>query len=162
MSASEPDQTDPEHTAVVVGRLTACQGQLFAYIYSLTADADGPGIFCRRGNRLLWRKADDYDPARNFLPWAMAHAFNQVRAARSKQKRERLVFRADATLVQLSEHAVEGAASSADERAIALQNDAGARAQYLDYIAVDAMLRFRAGGEIAIDEPGPGNRLTTV
>ena len=38
MSASEPDPTDTDHTSLVVEHLTACQGRLFAYIYSLTAD----------------------------------------------------------------------------------------------------------------------------
>ena len=51
----------------------------------------------------------------------MAHAFNQVRAARSKRGRERLVFQSDETLNQLSEHASHHSNSGAGDRAIALE-----------------------------------------
>jgi len=116
---SEPNAPDPAHTTLVVERLTACQGQLFAYIYSLTADADGARDILQETNRLLWRKADDYDAGREFLPWAMTHAFNQVRAARTRSKRERLVFQDDATLERITEDTVEH--GEGDHRATALE-----------------------------------------
>ena len=84
MSEREPDRGDAEHTALVVERLTEIQGRLFAYIYSLLADAEAARDVLQETNRLLWRRAGNYDAARDFLPWAMTHAFNQVRAARSK------------------------------------------------------------------------------
>ena len=118
---SDPDTTNPEHTTIVVERMTACQGQLFAYIYSLTADADGARDVLQETNRILWKKAGDYDAGREFLPWAMAHAFNQVRAARSKSKRERLVFGHDETIEQISPHAAEHASAGGGDRAIALE-----------------------------------------
>ena len=121
MSDREPEPTDPHHTTLVVERLTACQGQLFAYIYSLTADADSARDVLQETNRLLWRRMGDYDATREFLPWAMAHAFNQVRAARTKHQRERLVFQEGDTLDRLSDDAAENAAAAGGDRAIALE-----------------------------------------
>ena len=37
-----------------------------------------------------------------------------------------------------------------------IREDAEARAKYLDYMAVDAMLRFRAGVNVVVEAPGPG------
>ena len=118
MSEPKTNDSDPAHTALVVERLTAVQGRLFAYIYSLTADADGARDVLQETNRMLWRKAADYDAAKDFLPWAMTHAFNQVRAARSRAKRERLVFKEDATLDAISESAEQ---RQAGDREVALE-----------------------------------------
>ena len=62
-----------------------------------TADPELAKDVLQETNRLLWRRAPDYDPRREFLPWAFAHAFNQVRAARKRLRRERLVFHQDDT-----------------------------------------------------------------
>jgi len=129
MSEREPERNESaEHTALVVERLTSIQGRLFAYIYSLMADPEGARDVLQETNRLLWAKAGGYDASREFLPWAMTHAFNQVRAARSKAKRERLVFQKDETLDRLSEAAAERVDSEpagGDGRAVALEECLG-------------------------------------
>ena len=84
--------------------LTSSQSRLFAYIYALTAEANLAADILQETNRQLWRRSNEYDPSRPFLPWAQAHAFNQVRTTRKKQKRERLVFHQDETLQRLSDH----------------------------------------------------------
>ena len=53
-------------------------------------------------NAVLWRKAEEYDPDRPFLPWALRIALNQVRAARTRLGRDRLVFHDEQTLETLS------------------------------------------------------------
>ena len=104
MSETDNDTSpDPERIAVVVEQLTECQGRLFAYIYSLTADPEMARDVLQETNRVLWRKAEQFDTRREFLPWALTHAFNQVRAARSKSSRDRLIFREGETLEALSE-----------------------------------------------------------
>lgn len=90
--------SDEEATALFVERLTACQGRLFAFVYALTADPEIAKDTLQQTNRMLWKHADEYDAGREFFPWAKAFAFNQVRAARSRHRRERLVFREEATL----------------------------------------------------------------
>lgn len=91
-------ETAEEASARFVERLTACQGRLFAFIYALTADPEIAKDTLQQTNRALWSHASEYDAGREFFPWARAFAFNQVRAARTRHRRERLVFREDGTL----------------------------------------------------------------
>lgn len=87
-----------ETTSRYVELLTSSQGRLFAYIYSLTGDPEQTHDALQETNRKLWLLMDEYDPKREFLPWAFKVAFNQVRAARKKVSRDRLVFQEDSTL----------------------------------------------------------------
>ena len=69
-------------TSRYVELLTSSQGRLFAYIYSLTGDPEQTQDALQDTNRKLWLLMDEYDPRREFLPWAFKMAVNQVRAAR--------------------------------------------------------------------------------
>ena len=71
-------------TSRYVELLTSSQGRLFAYIYSLTGDPEQTHDVLQETNRKLWLLMDEYDPKREFLPWAFKVGFNQVRAARKK------------------------------------------------------------------------------
>lgn len=73
-------------------RLTAFQSRLWAFVYSLMADADLARDVFQEANRVLWEKRDEFDAARDFAPWALGVARMQVRAARQKLARERLLF----------------------------------------------------------------------
>jgi RNA polymerase sigma-70 factor (ECF subfamily) len=72
--------------------LTGTQSRLYAYICSLMGAAVGARDVLQETNLVLWDKAQEYDPARPFLPWAYRIAFLQVRAYRKKCARSRLVF----------------------------------------------------------------------
>jgi len=92
----------PDDTAAYVQQLTGCQSRLYGYIYSLLGNAEAASDVLQETNTVLWRKAADYDPKRPFLPWALGIAFNQVRAARARFGRDRLVFHDQQTLDALS------------------------------------------------------------
>lgn len=92
-----------DHHDIVVEKLTECQGRLFAYIYSLTANADRSWDILQETNRVLWRRAEMYDASLDFVPWALKHAFNQVRASRQQENRDRHVYHEDATLQSIAE-----------------------------------------------------------
>ena len=113
--------TTVDQRDLVVRQLTECQSELYAYIYSLVVNADAAWDILQDANRTLWRKADEYDPDLDFLPWARAHAFNQVRTARKKYQRERLVFKESATLNELAEHWHDRPLNPPGDRTIALE-----------------------------------------
>ncbi|MCI0536951.1 MAG: sigma-70 family RNA polymerase sigma factor [Verrucomicrobiales bacterium] len=85
-----PDDADA--LSHFVERLTAAQGALHACIYTLMAGAPDAADVLQETNRVLWRKAAEYDPARPFLPWAYRVSHFQVLAHRQRVARERLVF----------------------------------------------------------------------
>jgi RNA polymerase sigma-70 factor (ECF subfamily) len=72
--------------------LTGTQSRLYAYICSLMGAAAGARDVLQETNLVLWDKAQEYDPARPFLPWAYRFAYLQVQAYRKKCARSRLVF----------------------------------------------------------------------
>ena len=93
---------DTDTTAVYVQQLTGCQDRLYAYIYSLVGNTDTARDVQQETNAVLWRKAAEYDPDRPFMPWALRIALNQVRAARTRLGRDRLVFHDEQTLETVS------------------------------------------------------------
>ncbi len=98
-----PSPMDPESAASYVQHLTGCQNQLYAYIYSLLGNAEIALDVLQETNVVLWSKAAEYDPARPFVAWALGVAFHQVRAARTRLGRDRLVFHNLNTLETLTD-----------------------------------------------------------
>jgi RNA polymerase sigma-70 factor (ECF subfamily) len=72
--------------------LTGTQSRLYAYICSLLGGSAGASDVLQETNLTLWDKAQEYDPARPFLPWAYRVAYLQVLAYRKRCARSRLVF----------------------------------------------------------------------
>lgn len=99
--------------ASYVQQLTSCQNRLYAYIYSLIGNAENAWDVLQETNTVLWGKADEYDPQRPFLPWALRVALNQVRAARTRLGRDRLVFHEQKTLEALTSEWLGDAAGGA-------------------------------------------------
>ncbi len=99
---SDSGNISPEQAAGYVQHLTGCQNQLYGYIYSLLRNAEAAWDVLQETNVVLWRKAAEYDVARPFLPWALGIAFNQVRAARTRLGRDKLMFHEDSTLEAIS------------------------------------------------------------
>lgn len=91
----------PEQMSQFVERLTAAQSALYGSIHTLLAGAADAADVLQETNRVLWRKAAAYDPARPFLPWALTVARFEVLAHRKRQARDRLVFD-DALLDQIA------------------------------------------------------------
>lgn len=70
----------------------ACQGVLYAFILSLTADRDWADEVLQETNVALLRKEDQFEPGSNFKAWACSVAFYQVLTSRKSRRRNRLVF----------------------------------------------------------------------
>jgi RNA polymerase sigma-70 factor, ECF subfamily len=75
--------------------LTQHQDQLFRYIFSLVpCEADARDIL-QETSVALFRKFDQYDATRPFLPWAYRFAYLQVQKHREKSARSPLLFSED-------------------------------------------------------------------
>lgn len=89
------DSSTPNRTESLVLLLTQHQEQLFRYIFSLVpVEADVRDIL-QETSLALFRKFDQYDVARPFLPWAYRFAYLQVQKHREKQARSPLLFSED-------------------------------------------------------------------
>jgi RNA polymerase sigma-70 factor (ECF subfamily) len=106
-------------SARFIADITACQRHLHAFLSSVLwniADADE---VLQETNLALWRKADDYDPARPFLPWAMRFAQIQLKVWLKQKKRVPLPFD-DAVIERLATQAADDSpALDAIRRALA-------------------------------------------
>ena len=75
--------------------LTQHQEALFRYIFSLVPmEADARDIL-QETSLALYRKWDQFDPSRPFLPWAFRFAYLQVQKHREKTARSPLLFSED-------------------------------------------------------------------
>lgn len=79
---------------------------IFAYIHSLLPHrADAEDVF-QRCSLLLWRKFDQFDTTREFLPWACGVAFYEVRNFVRVAARDRLQLD-DELMQQLADRRME-------------------------------------------------------
>lgn len=85
----------PDERTLFGDLLTRHQNRLFAFIAALVTDRELAADILQETNLVLWRKSDEYDRERDFLPWAIAVARHQIRAALQTQKRSRIVFSPD-------------------------------------------------------------------
>lgn len=82
-------------TEALILLLTQHQDALFRYIFSLVpSEADARDIL-QETSVALFRKFDQYDPSRPFLPWAYRFAYLQVQKHREKSARSPLLFSED-------------------------------------------------------------------
>ncbi len=80
---------------VLIMLLTEHQERLFRYIFSLVPlEADAKDIL-QETSVALFRKFDQYDESRPFLPWAYRFAYLQVQKHREKASRAPLFFSED-------------------------------------------------------------------
>ena len=85
----------PMHTgpsAEFLLQLTSHQSSLYATIAALLGGVEGAHDILQETNVALMEKANEYDSARPFVPWAMTFARFQVLAWRKRQSRDRLVL----------------------------------------------------------------------
>ncbi len=90
-----PPEPGADSTETLIVLLTEHQERLFRYIFSLVpCEADAKDIL-QETSVALFRKFDQYDSARPFLPWAYRFAYLQVQKHREKSARLPLLFGED-------------------------------------------------------------------
>ena len=87
--------TNADATENFVRELTENQNRLYGYVFSLLGDHARAGDVVQETNLVLWRKIDEYQPDRPFLPWAFAIARFQVLASIRDQNRDHCLLNAD-------------------------------------------------------------------
>lgn len=84
-----------KHTENLIVLLTQHQEQIFRYIFSLVSvEADARDIL-QETSLALFRKWEQYDATRPFVPWAYRFAYLQVQKHREKSARSPLLFGED-------------------------------------------------------------------
>jgi len=79
-------------TEEFISQFTRNERQIRYYIASLVANKSDVDDIMQEASSLLWKKYDQYDPDRPFLPWAMRFAYNAVRTYRQKLGTRRKYF----------------------------------------------------------------------
>ncbi len=102
-----------------VQQLTGSQNRLFGYVYSLLGDRSRAADVVQETNLVLWRKIDEFDPSRPFLPWAFAIARFQVMAHLRDRQRDRVLL--DETLAEKLSTAVQQQMQTLDAAGQALR-----------------------------------------
>ena len=82
-------------------RLWTChQAEVERYLFMMIPRQVDAAEVLQDVSVLLWKKWDQYDPERPFVPWAIRFAYLEVLKWRQRQAREKLVF-SDSLLEQL-------------------------------------------------------------
>ncbi len=102
-----------------VRQLTEHQNRIYGYVYSLLGDHSRASDVVQEINLTLWRKIDEYQADRPFLPWAFAFARFQVLAHLRDHKRDRLLL--DAELAEKLSGEIEQGSSQVDSIRVALR-----------------------------------------
>ncbi len=71
---------------------TACEQALRFYIGSLVNNKSDVDDILQETATMIWKKYDERDPGKPFLPWALAFAFNAVRNYRHRLRVRRKYF----------------------------------------------------------------------
>lgn len=95
-----------------VQQLTEHQNRLYGYIYSLVGDHSRAADVIQETNLVLWRKIDEFQPEKQFLPWAFSIARYQVLAHLRDKKRDKFLL--DDSLAETLSAKVEAAAAKTD------------------------------------------------
>lgn len=112
MSATDPIEK-------FVRLLTEHQNRLYGYVFSLLGDHSRAADVVQETNLVLWRKIEEFQPDRPFLPWAIAVARFQVMAHLRDRKRDRCLL--DTELVELLSDDVEREAERIESTRLALR-----------------------------------------
>lgn len=105
-------------SAEFISDVTRSQRVLHAFILSMVRHAADADDVLQETNIVLWRKAEEFDPQREFLPWAMRVAQLQAMAHLKKKQRSRVAFD-DELLALVADEAV-AESGDADARRVAL------------------------------------------
>lgn len=81
-----------DKTEHFVQQLAEHQNRMYGYVYSLLGDHTRAADVVQETNLVLWRKIDEFQRDKPFLPWAFAIARFQVLAHLRDKKRDRLLL----------------------------------------------------------------------
>jgi RNA polymerase sigma-70 factor (ECF subfamily) len=99
--------------------LTAHQRDLYAYVNTLLVGDIAAVDVLQDTNLDLWKRMDDFDFNRPFLPWAYGFAYQRVLAFRKTRSRSRILFSDE--IVKVISDSYLADSISADVRLAALQ-----------------------------------------
>lgn len=102
-----------DKTEHFVQQLAEHQNRLYGYVFSLLGDHARAADVLQETNMVLWRKIDEFDVDKPFLPWGFAIARFQVLANVRDQKRDKLLL--DAELAEAISAEAETQADQLDE-----------------------------------------------
>ena len=112
---SDPIEPRPP-SAKFVEHVTRSQRVLHSFILTMVWNVTDADDVLQETNLVLWRKAAEFDPAREFMPWAMRCAQLQALACLKRRQRSKLVFD-DALLDQLAAESIAEAKETDARRA---------------------------------------------
>ncbi|MEO6742799.1 MAG: sigma-70 family RNA polymerase sigma factor [Chthoniobacteraceae bacterium] len=139
-----PDPSQPvPPSAEFIGHVTRAQRVLHAFILSMVRNAADADDVLQETNIVLWRKAGEFDPTREFMPWAMRCAQWQAMAHLKKRQRSRVTFD-DELLALVADEAV-AEFTEADARRVAL---AGCLQKLPDEQRALIAQRYEPGGSV--------------
>ena len=105
-----PEEVPPEPPSVdFLSHVSRAQRSLYAFILTLVRQSADAEDVLQETNVVLWRKAGEYDPTREFMPWALRIAQLQAMAHLKRQKRVPLTFDEPLLTVLAQEAIAEGA-----------------------------------------------------
>src|SRR5436190_24162203 len=97
---------NPQHDRFVE-RFVRCQDRLYAYVATLLPNrADAEEVF-QQTSLVLWRKWQEYDLGRDFLPWACGIAHHEVRNFLRKHKDRGRVYLGEDVLAEVGQVRLE-------------------------------------------------------
>ncbi len=84
--------TNTDNTEYFVQQLAEHQNRMYGYVFSLLGDHSRAADVLQETNLVLWRKIDEFQTDKPFLPWSFAIARFQVLAHLRDQKRDKLLL----------------------------------------------------------------------
>ncbi len=107
-----PENRAPEPPSVeYLSRVSRAQRSLYAFIVTLVRQAVDAEDVLQETNIVLWRKAHEFDPTRDFMPWALRIAQLQAMAHLKRQKRVPMTLD-EPLLAKLADEAISVTAES--------------------------------------------------
>ena len=96
-----------EELEVYVQELTSSQNRLRGYILAALGNHANTSDVLQRTNLTLWKKAREFRPGAEFLPWALSIARYEILAFLRDHRRDRHVFSDDVAVLMLDAAARE-------------------------------------------------------
>src|SRR3954454_5900679 len=116
MSATSSDEVD--RSKQLMALITRHQRQIFAYIYTLVPDRHDAEDLLQETSLVICEKFHEFTPGTDFVAWACQIAYWQIRRARQKFARAKVVF--DQVVVDALAQTAAELAEEANERHEAL------------------------------------------
>lgn len=101
---SNPASQDPNKTLMLL--MTQHQRRIFSYLYTLVPDRHDANDLLQETSLVICEKFHEFTPGTDFVAWACQIAYWQVRKARQKHARAKVVFD-QAVLDSVAETAAE-------------------------------------------------------